>query len=489
MPRTALSLPTGSSPTRYGHAGAARIVNMFAEKIGPQAKTQTAWWACDGLSSFATLTGGGGVRAMLALSDSALYVIAGRLVFLVDSAGAVTVIGGIPTDGFVTMARNRVGQIAIVCDGLYFVIEDEDLTQISDPDLPPPTSVTHIDGYFVYLLEDGRFFASGIDATGVDALDTATAEANPDGGVRAMTRGRDLVLFGKRSTEFWGNTGAEFPFSRTTANDLGCLAAGSVAELEQTLFWVCHDGTVRVLDGYQGRKISSHAVERFIASETDPSALRATAWQSRGHSFYALSGAAGTWQYDVTTGEWVERQSYGLDRWRVSETIQFGHRIIAGNYASGLLYTMSPDVYSEAGADMVCTIQVPPVYADGRRVRHNRVEIDVVPGTGLVLPETTTTSTASIYWWLPFWRTAETVSAADYRHLIRPKLMLDYSDDGGATWSTQRALEMGAAGQRLRRCFAHRLGVSRSRTYRMSISASVARGVVAMTLDQDVLGN
>lgn len=459
MPRTPLALPLSSNPARYGHAGAARLVNMYAERVGQDAKAEWCWWACDGLASFSTLTGEGGVRSALTLSDSDLYVVAGRILHRIDSSGAAMILGGISSDGLVTMARNRVDQIAIVCDGAYWVVSGGVLVQISDPDLPPPTSVTHIDGYFIFLLQDGRFFASAIDDDDVDALDTATAEANPDGGVRAMTRGRDLVLIGQRSTEFWQNTGAEFPFERTTANDIGCRAAGSVVELEQTLFMVAHDGTVRVLDGYQWRKISSHAVERFISSETDPASLSACAWQARGHSFYCLSGASGSWCYDVATGQWHERQSYGLDRWMISHTIQFGNRVVAGHYNQGSLYTMSPDAFDEAGTEMVCTVQPAPVHANGMRVFHRGFEVDVIPGTGLV---------------------------SGTEHLADPQVMLDYSDDGGATWSTQRMRSSGRAGQRLQRVFANRLGSSRSRTYRISTSAAVARGFVGAMLDIDL---
>lgn len=459
MPRVPIAFPLSSNPQRFGHAGAARLINVYAESAGQDAKSDRVWWPADGLSSFSTLTDSGGVRAMLALSESDLYVVAGRVLWRVDGVGAASILGGISSDGVVTMARNRVGQIAIVCDGFYYVVQSGVLSQISDPDLPPPTSVTHLDGYFVFLLTDGRFFVSAIDDDDIDALDTATAEANPDGGVRAITRGRDLVLFGARSTEFWANTGGEFPFSRTTANDLGCKAAGSVVELEQTIYWVAHDGTVRALDGYQGRKVSTHPVERFIADEDHPSQLSACAWQSRGHSFYCLSGENGSWCYDASTGLWHERKSYDLSRWRVSQAVQLGDRIIAGNYASGLLYTMSPDAYDEAGSELVCTIQPAPVYASGLNVAHHRVDVDVIPGTGLV-------------------------SATE--HLANPQIMIDYSDDGGENWSTQRLRSSGRAGQRLTRVFATRLGMSRSRTYRISSSAAVARGFIGMTIDSNV---
>lgn len=456
MPRRPVALPLSSNPARYGHAGAARLVNMFPERVGQDAKSEWCWWACDGLSSFSTLSGEGGVRAFLPVSEADLYVVAGRILHRVDGTGAASVLGGIASDGLVTMARNRVGQIAIVCDGLYYGVLDGDLTQLTDPDLPPPISVAEINGQFVFLLSDGRMFISDVDDWNVDALNFVTNEKRPDGGVRNITRGSDHCAMGETSTEFWQDNGE---FLRTATNDIGCRAGGSVVELEQTIFMVAHDATVRVLDGYQWRKISTHAVERFIADEAHPHNITGCSWQSRGHSFYCISGDGGSWCYDVSTGQWHERQSYGLERWRVAQTVQLGDRVIAGDYASGLLYTMSPTVYDEAGAAMVCTIQPAPVSANGKRVKHNRIDVDVVPGVGLV-------------------------SATSY--LADPQVMLDYSDDGGENWSTQRMRSMGAAGQRLQMVYATRLGMSRSRTYRISSSAAVARGVVGMTADMDV---
>lgn len=463
MPLTPISLGTRSNPARQGHAGAARLINCYAEDAGEDAKGGVNIHAVDGLSTFATVATDGGCRASLALDDNTLYQVIGRILYKIDSGGNAVYIGGIPTAGPVTMDRNRSMPpvIAIVSDGLVFYCQDDVLTANSDPDLPPANSVTALDGYFVFLCDDGRRFASGVDSTDVEALDFASAESNPDPGVRIAKRGRDLVTFGTRSTEFDQNAGGEtWPFSRTTAIEVGCLAAGSVATIDQTLAWVAHDGTVRILDGYQAKRISNHAVERFISSHASPRTLTACAWARDGNTFYSLSGAGGTWEYNLAADRWHERSSYGLGRWRGATAVQFGARNIIGDYASPTLYVMSPSYDDEAGTEIVMQVQTPPVHAYPYRMRHNALHLDVVPGVGKV-------------------------GAAD--HIAYPQVMMDYSDDGGATWSVQRMAHLGGAGDRLRRVKWHRLGVSRSRTYRLSCSASVARTLIAAALDADKL--
>lgn len=463
MPITPISLALRSNPARHGHAGAARLINAYAEDAGEDAKNGVNIHCVDGLAAFSEVDIAEGCRAALILDDNTLYVVIGRGLYKFDQGGSATYIGGIPTAGTVTMARNRADPpvVAVVSDGLVFYCQNDALTQNTDADLPPVNSVTCVDGYFVFMCDDGRRFASGVDATTVDALDYAKAESNPDPGVRIASRGRDVVSFGSRSIEFDQNSGGEtWPFSRTTAVEVGCLAPGSVATLDQTLAWVAHDGTVRRLNGYTPERISTYAVERFISSHANPRTLTACAWSRDGNVFYSLSGENGTWEFNQTTGRWHERQSYGLARWRGAVAVQFGTKIIVGDYASPTLYEMSPTYLDEASAEIVMEVHTPPVHGFPYRLRHNALFLDVVPGVG---------------------------RATAASHIANPMIMMDYSDDGGATWSTQRTAPLGREGDRLRRVRWNRLGVSRSRTYRFSVSASVARTLVSMSLDADKL--
>lgn len=463
-----INLAVRSNPSRHGHEGAARLINCYAEEIGEDGKAPWAVYPIDGFTQWGTVANGGDIRALLSL-DSTLLVVSGRLVARFDTTGAGLVIGGIPSDGLVTMARNRrqpSPQVGIVCDGYYGIVENNTLTEVNDPDLPPPTSVAAMDGYFVLFAADGRFFITAVDqGATIDPLDFATAESDPDGGVRVAVRNRDLVLFGVRTTEFWQNTGAAgFPFARTTTAGLGCLAAGSVAEIEQTLAWIAHDGTVRALDGYQGTRISTHAVERSIASEAQPELIRSYAWQDRGHSLYTITGATGwTRTYDFATQRWHERKSNTLDRWRISAYARFDDKHIIGDYAAGTLYEMRNGLEDEAGQPIIMEMRTPPVHAFPHRLRFNSLFADVIPGVGL-------NSTSP--------------------ELLNPAIMVDYSDDGGNHFGGQRALAVGAQGDRLRRVVTRRLGATRhgnGRTFRLSMSASVIRGMFGLSADVDKL--
>jgi hypothetical protein len=448
-----ISLGLRSNPARSGYAGAARLINCFAEEVGEEGIAPWNVIGCSGFDNFSTLTDGGAVRAMLALDDAKAYVVSGRGVYRVDAGGSSTLLGGFPTAGFCTMARNRkaIPEVAIVSDGLVYQIVSDVLTQVSDPDLPPATSVAGLNGYFVFQLTDGRMFSSGLDEIDVGALDFAAASSDPDNAMRVYARGQDLLSFGTRSLEFWQDAGAEtFPFSRVTSRQIGMLASSSVADIDQTCAWVAHDGTVRMLQGYDGVRISTHAVERSIKSDPLPAGITACSWQELGHSFYALSGTAWTWVYDATTRLWHERESYGEGRWRIGQALRFAGRTVLGDYELGRLYTLDDETYSEAGAHLVTKIVTPPITNGGQKFRLDRVELDMETGIGL---------------------------ASALEHEADPQVMLDYTRDG-VNYSAQRMMSAGRMGQSMAKVFATRLGQHDSVSLRFSISAPVRRRII-----------
>lgn len=457
-----IALGVRSNRSRYGHEGDARLINCYVEVIGEEGKTPTPVYAIDGLKSWAT-TSAANVRAMLALPTT-LYAVVGRSIVAYDTTGNETVIGGIIGDGLVTMARNRAAstQVGICADGIFKIAVGNAVVSVTDADLPPANSVTHFDGYFVLTIDDGRFFVTALnDGTSIDGLDFAKAEANPDGLVRGAVRNRDLVLFGTKSTEFWSNTGGEdFPFTRTTSVDRGCLAPGSVADLDQTLAFVADDGTVRRLDGYNATRISTHDLERLIDKDPNKEDITGFAWQRNGHSFYCISGTDWTRTYDATTGLWHERESYRLGRWRCSAYALFNGKHLFGDYQAAAIYEGDPDTKSEAGSPIVMTIQTPQVHAYPYKLRFNRVFADVIPGVGLNTTDP---------------------------HNDDPKLILDYSEDGGHNWSSERHLTVGMIGQSKVRAYARRLGLSKEdgRILRLRMSADVVKGITGLSIDVD----
>jgi hypothetical protein len=477
MPIIPFQLGIRSNPSRHGHEGAARLINCYAEQLGEEGKNPWVVDAIPGFADFSDTSSGAETRAMLEV-DGILYVVSGRNFYSVDTAGNSTLIGGIATDGLVTIARNRqtTPEIVIVSDGLWFVYQTS-LTQGSDVDLPAPIYVVEMDGYFVYIIADGRAFVSGLnDGLAVDPLAFGKADTAADGLLAGAVRGRDLVLSGKRSTEFHQNVGTSpWPFSRVAAIDFGCYAAGSMQPINvikgesafSTVIWAATDRLgaytgVMMLNGYSPVKISPHWVDRLIAADSAPELIRAYSRTHGGHVFYKISGQDFTVAYNTVTGGWHEEKAYGLTRSRIQTYAYFNSRHILGDYDNGKLYTSAETDYTEAGDYLIATVQPPLMHAYPGQLKINALYLDVVPGVGLVSGE----------------------DADD-----NPVVMIDYSQDGGATFGPQRTASVGAAGDRLtsitQRMFGlmHQNGV----TFRFAFSAAVAKRFVGGSINADVI--
>lgn len=468
-----ISLGIRSNPARNRQAGYAQLINCFAEETQQDGKTIWTIYATEGLTALGSALAGGGIRAGIAVGNVA-YVVAGRNIYAVAQSGSSTLIGGIPTDGPVYMERNRrnPAQIGIVSDGLYSVIDTlaNSVTQISDPDLPSPISISTLDGFGVIPVVGASFFLTGLDDfTTIDGLDEGTCEAYPDEIKRSMTLEREAVFFKETSIEWFQNTGdPDFPFERVHALELGCLAGDSVSKVDtpsrKTIMWVATDHTVRAMSGYSGEVISTNEIEEMIkdldqAGNADQ--LKGFAWARAGRFFYCLTCNSWTRIFDSKTGHWHTKKSYELDRWRISTVFKFGNKTIAGDYSTGQLYTLDNKVFTEAGNNLVSEIITPPVHAFPYRLKFHGLFIDAATGVGL--------------------------NSAD-AHASDPKILVSWSDDAGYSWKTERERDLGTTAEYRRIKPIRRMGRTgqKGRMFRFRISSPVERVMmqVAISFDQ-----
>lgn len=461
-----VALGTRSNPARFHQGGSARLINCYAESAGEEGKVPWPIYASDGLEGFAALAeANGGLRAAIEL-NGAFYCVAGTRVYKVTASGVVTLLGSmnISTTAPVFMARNRRSSpdIGIVCDGLMYFVRADVLAQVTDVDLLSPTSLSFVDGYFVIGTANNTWQIGAIDdATAWDALDYTRADANPDAVVVVSAIQSQAVICGERSIEFHRNTGAaDFPFERVTSVDIGCLAAGSVQSVEQTLAFVGHDRTVRMFGGYEAVRVSTNAVERAIEDLADRSIITSCTWVKDGHTFYSISSPSWTWVFDTVTKLWHERQSYGSSKWKVATVTAFDGKLIAGDATEGKLYEMSADFFDESGDPLVSEIVLPPVHQFPNRFIINTAYIDAQVGVG--------TGVGAV-------------------QDIDPELMLSWSHDGGETFAGERRIKLGQMGKNVTRLKEHRLGMCGQNgvVFKISCSAKVRRALYGLTLDID----
>jgi hypothetical protein len=361
MPIQSISFGTTSNPNRNDTQGV--LVNCYAEDLGEENEVRYALYACDGYSSFSTLTGSGaGVcKGMLNFDDTTLYVVTGQRINRVNTSGTATDMGALATSGYAYMARNRKdpnAQIGIVTsDGLFRIIENNSVSTPSvDPDIPTFNSICALDGYFIFTAANGEWFVSSIDeGATIDELDFAQAQSNPDGILRGIVRGRDVLICGPRSIEAYQNTGAtDFPFERVTAINFGVAYAPAMVNLAAVTDGGTQDvvifpgnnadgsyAGVMMLEGYGAKTFSPSALDRAILAEPTKSSIRAFTYARNGHVFYTITGSSFTWEYNASLGRWHQRKSASSSIWNVVDAVNFNSQTIFADKTSASLYQAS----------------------------------------------------------------------------------------------------------------------------------------------------
>jgi hypothetical protein len=453
-----------------------RLQNMFPEaSVYPD--RPVVLLPTPGLTRLATV-GTGPIRGIWredGVLSGACIVVSGVAVYRLTSAGAVTLLGTIGGTGPVIMAGSA-SQLVIVSEPTAWVCDGSTVVQITDEDFPLVRSVAYINGYFIFASAAGNgqiVWSALLDAGAYDALDFATAESAADDVRRVEVDQQDVFLFGARTLERWINTGvADAPFERRAGGvtERGLLATHALARLDNTLFFVGDDRIVyRLTDGVQ--RVSTHAIESELEALSDENAAELRMWAHAldGHTFAALDvPGRGTWCFDASTGQWHERATFGELLWRVGcGTAVFG-RVLTGSRIGGQVYYLDKAATTDDGTAIERAIYA-GVPVQGGRPPCDNVSLDGIKGVvsisetfggyslveGALLLQDGSALLLQDGLSLAFSGQVELPSVATQRG---PKVMMRFSDDGGMTWSNERAASLGLLGQREKRTVWHALG-------------------------------
>jgi len=472
-----------------------RMINLFPEIVPEGGKEAAFLQRAPGLKRLATV-GTGPIRGLWSYGGLG-YVISGLQLYRLQPNWTAELIGNVSGTGPVSMADNGT-QLFIACGGPSYIYNNKTLVlaPITDLDFEGALSVGFIDGFFVYSQPNSQLLwvTDLNNGTSIDGNNSASAEGNPDNIVSLIVDHREVWLFGTQSVEVWYDAGlAGFPLARIQGafNEIGCAAAYSVAKLDNGLFWLGQDargqGIVYRSNGYNGIRVSTHAIEYAIAQYTYIQDAFAYTYQQEGHSFYVLifPTANATLVYDVATQAWHERAGFvdgQFTRHRSNCQMLFNNQIVVGDYQDGRVYAFDLDKYSDDGSiqKWLRSWRALPTGTNNlNRTAHHSLQLDAQ--TGAYLPGAfdivDATSSAPVY--LLSESGAFLITESGNRLIDevgafvspQPSVMLRWSDDGGHTWSSEHWKGMGSVGQYFYRTIWRRLGMSvklRDRVYEVS---------------------
>lgn len=449
------------------HIDAQQSINLYLEQ--DEATKKAVLYGTPGIHTWAQLPQGP-VRCLWAGEDR-LIAVGWNQLYEISSTGQVTPLpgqaGGIASDATfspvqIFPAGDRT-QIFIVSAGIAYYHNG---TSLSIAPVPPDDrqtaataggqSGTAIAGAFL----DGSFFAAKADSNIVfqSALNNAaqwelpagslfSKESYPDNIRTILTDHSELWVFGTHnSTEVWRNEfdqteGAVMQRDPGAQLHFACAAMFSAVNLEGPA-WLGSDTRGRVgayrAQGFSPVRVSTHAVENeWQKYSTVADAISWVQWD-KGHKFWWITFPTGnaTWVYDLTTNLWHQRGQWngtGFNRHRARCGCQVFGKFLVGDHTSGKIYEMDRTYTDDDGIDIRRVRSAPHINEERKRAFYHSFQLDLeVDGEA-------------------------------------PDVIMDYSRDGGYTWSTPRTLQSSLASRR-GRVIARRLGSDRQRTFRTTIT-------------------
>lgn len=473
-------------------ASALALINWRSQPVEAQnGRVAYVLLPTSGLSLFANLNAAAGLTFPstrgLGTFAGRTFAVAGTHLLELTSGGTVTDYGGFGGNNFmvddglpVTMiSGGTVGggyptQVLIASGGAISVFS---LVSNSFQALTtPPNNVLMVDflgGFFAALSSGNTWSVSAVeDATTWPGTSVAQVSVFSDQ-ILALIECNELiwVLGAKHAAAYYLSGAPLFPFDVTSGGvvTIGILAQFSAARIQsrqygKTLAFLGGDdqgaGVVYALNGYIPQRISDSALEYWLANHTITDAV-GMARQEEGQNFYDLwfPTANVMWTLDVDLGWWHQRSSLvggvpaaHLGRCHTYNAALGGH--LVGDRTTGKVYLMSSQFFTEntgpgVNIPIIRTRIGPTLENEGGQITVpiNEFQVDFETGMG---PEPPLTD--------------------GFGNPRDPYAMFSYSEDFGKTWSPERMIPCGKAGEFKKVAIDRRLGSWRSFTPKVTVS-------------------
>lgn len=461
--------------TRLLQTSAEDCINLFLDTLeSPGAKPQRILRRTPGIKAVDALTNFNGAvlgqfqqdgRSWAVDNGIASQGISGQL--YETTTGTAVAIGPVATNGKPALfdtngsAQGAGGHQLAVCVGGFIYIFDlvsGAFAAVASAGFPQGQflSVIFFQSFFLALTVSEVWQSTTEDGTAWNAASVGAREFTTDNNVAFINHYalNMLVILGTKRGEFWvSNGGAIFSFGPISAPGLnvGCGSGATLKRFNGTVAWLGVDEhgnrIVYLLNGYTPLRISSAAVEYDLSTFADVSDFVAFVYQEEGHEFYVLTSVANkrTWVFDGKERQWHKRSwrdpASGIDSqirgWNHCVNPSGGHWV--GDWQLGIIYTQSLNLYDDNGVPQRWVRACPHVIAQNRRVFYGGLEVQATQGQGLA-----------------------TGQGSD------PQAILDWSDDGGETYSNAYTRSLGGQGKYGNRTFWQNLGAGRNRVFRLS---------------------
>ena len=431
-------------------------------------KAQAVLRNTEGYTLFSEIdtTLGSSIKSCIEYNDIG-YFICNNTFYSVDPVGAVTSIGTITSTvekpclipgTYIQAASGEASSgYIMICAGQYgytYDVVTETFAQITHAEFVGANQGTYQNGRWFVVYNNIIYISDTNDPTSWSLLNFVSEGYQAAKFKAAISYTDDLYFISDNLTENYFDTGSATIIEKRDRSTIhyGIAAVNSLLLLNNSLFWVTRSvsGELSVIQ-YSLNEIKVHSagsISKTLFQNFDVTDAFAYGYAIQGHVFYQITFPSldRTFVFNLDSGIWSEKSSYKktsgtstrYGRHTGNCHMYLAHQHIIGDYESGRLYKLDPDVYTEDGEAIIRTFTSKCFAQDLKFSSDAFLSLDYSCSP-------TDPNTNSI-------------------------ITLNISKDGGHTYGADRQRDLGLTGDHKKRASWKGLGVSRDFVFKFTTS-------------------
>ena len=405
------------------------------------------------------------------------YQVKGTNLYAIDSSGAHTLIGFIPGTGRVIMADDGINMFIVATPNVWkFSADTNTVTRVTDSNIDGAKSVDFFNNQFIYTFDKFSTVSNVGDGSTASGLNIIGEETLPDDLVRDYVFDEVIYRMGVRSIVGWYNSGVGSPPIEKLQGRIftvGLAAINSVANTDQALYWLGDDFAIYRAASGREERISTDAISNEIQKYTKIDDAIANTFTFEGQNFYQITFPTGNKTFVINeslgVNGWFELSS-GVNSPLQSSRYQgqsiisaYGKNLVADE-SNGNVYELDFSTYMNNDEAMQRVRVSQSVNGDllnskGKRIQMSSLKIIMESGVGVIDGQ------------------------GD-----NPRIMIEYSDDGGRSWVAGSWPRVGRLGEFTLQVEWFGLGSFYDRIFRVSTTDPVNYSIFSATIDLRLAG-
>ncbi len=451
-----------------------QITQNWYQQLSDQGKDQYVLLPYPGLKLSGNATGKDrGFHRMAEI----VYQVKGTSLYEIAKNGTHTLRGTIPGTGYAIMADDGINMFIVTDLKVWKYTTDTNLvTEVTDVNITGAKSVDFFNNQFIYTFDKFSTISNVGDGSTASGLNIIGEETLPDDLVRDYVFENIIYRAGVRSiVAWWNNPALTPPIERLEGRifNVGLAAIHSIAKTDQAFYWLGDDFVIYRASGGVEERISTDAISNELQKYSRVDDAIANTFTFQGQNFYQITFPTGNRTFIVNeslgANGWFDLSS-GVNSPHKSSKYQgqsvinaYGKNLVADD-SNGNVYELDFNTFTNNDEPLqrirvTQSVNGDLLRAKGKRVQMSCLKLIMETGQGLIAGQ------------------------GD-----NPRIMIEYSDDGGNTWRGGSWPRVGRLGEFTLQVEWFDLGSFYDRIFRISTTDPVNYSIYSATIDLRLAG-